>query len=70
MNYDAKTFLQGLFEAQISDDLPPEWAEEYEERAGILEFDGGLPRQQAEIQALREISGRIEQILQNNKLNY
>jgi hypothetical protein len=58
VNFDAKTFLQSLFDTQVSEDLPPEWAEEYEERAGILEFDGGLTRQQAETRALKEIAGR------------
>ncbi len=60
MNFDAKTFLQSLFETQVSEDLPPEWAEEYGERAGILEFDGGLTRQQAETQAMKEMAGRMK----------
>jgi hypothetical protein len=30
------------------DDLPPDWHELWEERAAIMEFDGGLPREQAE----------------------
>ena len=60
MNYDAKTFLKSLFGIEVSEDLPPEWADEYEERAGILEFDGGLPREQAETQALKEMNTRLK----------
>ena len=58
MNFNAKEFLQSLFETQISGILPPEWTEEYEERASILEFDGGLSRQESENQALQEIRAR------------
>ena len=58
MNFNAKEFLQSLFETQISGVLPLEWMEEYEERAAILEFDGGLSRQEAENQALQEIRAR------------
>ncbi|MBN2138296.1 MAG: hypothetical protein JW720_10860 [Sedimentisphaerales bacterium] len=58
MNYDAKIFLGSLFGIQVCEDLPPKWAEEYEERAGVLEFDGCLPRKQAETQALKEITAR------------
>ena len=58
MNFNAKEFLQSLFETQISGILPPEWMEEYDERAAILEFDGGLSRQEAENQALQEIRAR------------
>ena len=32
---------------------------EYEERAAILEYDGGLTRGEAEAQALREIAIRL-----------
>jgi len=31
---------------------------DFEERAAILEFDGGMPRAEAEIQAKREIEER------------
>lgn len=34
---------------------PPEWRERYEERAGIKEFEGNLPREIAEQQAEREV---------------
>ena len=35
---------------------------EYEERAGILQFDGGLSRDAAEKQALEEIRTRIKNL--------
>jgi len=41
-------------------DIPAPWADDYEERAAILEFDGGLPRQQAQRQARQEIIERIQ----------
>ena len=36
------------------------WLEDYEERAAILEYDGGLSRAEADSQALREIQERME----------
>lgn len=42
------------------DNLPLDWRYEYEERAAILEFDGGLTRKEAEKQALSEIEERIK----------
>ena len=44
------------------DDLPMDWRIEFEERAAILEFDGGLAREDADKQALREIAERIDQM--------
>ena len=44
------------------DDLPMDWRIEYEERAAILEFDGGLSRNEADSQALREIAERIDRM--------
>jgi len=35
-----------------ANDLPTNWREVYEERAAIMEFDGGLTRERAEAQAL------------------
>jgi hypothetical protein len=55
VKFNAKVFLQSLFNGQIDEHLPVECIEEYEERAGILEFDGGLTREEAEAQALQEI---------------
>ena len=34
--------------------LPPGWRQIYEERAAIMEFDGGATRNEAEAAALRE----------------
>ena len=34
---------------------PPEWREAFEERAGLMQFDGGLPRDRAEAEAERRV---------------
>lgn len=39
---------------------PEPWRSEYEERAGIMEFDGGLPRAKAERFAERCVRLRAE----------
>jgi hypothetical protein len=60
--------LRALREGRSLDDLdmagpeslPMEWRIEFEERAAILEYDGGLSREKAEILALREIFARIK----------
>ncbi len=44
------------------DDLPMDWRIEFEERAAILEYDGGLSREDADKQALSEIIVRIERL--------
>jgi hypothetical protein len=41
------------------DDLSAEWRVEFEERAAILEYDGGLVREHAEAVALGEIVDRM-----------
>lgn len=41
------------------DDLPPDWREMYEERAAVLEFDGGLRRERAEYLALLDIKRQL-----------
>jgi hypothetical protein len=41
------------------EDLDPDWRVEWEERAAIMEFDGGQPRERAEAAALREIVERM-----------
>jgi len=59
--------LRALREGRSLDDLdltgleslPMDWRIEYEERAAILEYDGGLSREAAEVKALREISERV-----------
>ena len=42
------------------DSLPMEWRIEYEERAAIMQFDGGLSREEADRRAFREILERIK----------
>ena len=42
------------------ENLPMDWRIEFEERAAILEYDGGLSRERAEVLALREIFTRIK----------
>src|SRR4051794_33446455 len=39
----------------IPNDLPPEWHLAWDERAAIMEYDGGLTRDQAEARALADI---------------
>jgi hypothetical protein len=41
-------------------DLPPDLHEAWQERAGIREFDGGLPRSQAEALALGDVLGHVD----------
>lgn len=41
------------------DSLPMDWRIDYEERAAILQYDGGLDRGEAEAHALQEIAQRI-----------
>ena len=43
-------------------DLPMDWRIEFEERAAILEYDGGLTRDEADAQALVEIKRRIQSL--------
>jgi hypothetical protein len=37
------------------EDLDPDWRVEWEERAAIREYDGGLPRERAEALALKDV---------------
>ena len=67
MSFNAKEFLKSLYETQTSSDLPSEWLEEFEERAAILEYDGHLPRNEAEKKALMEIVTRIKDIEEYKK---
>jgi len=50
-----------------TDDLPMDWRIEFEERAAILEYCGGLDRNYAERQALQEIDMRMK-CQKNNKI--
>jgi hypothetical protein len=36
-------------------DLPPEWHQRWDERAAMMEYDGGLHRERAEALALKDI---------------
>jgi hypothetical protein len=63
--FDAKAFLEGLYRPAPPawadfgpDDLPGDWRVEFEERAAIKEYDGGLPREQAAAEALAEVVNR------------
>jgi hypothetical protein len=62
VSFDAYEFLHRLFGLDVHADLSSEWVEEYEERAGILEFDGRLRRDQAEAEANQEIRKRIKNL--------
>jgi hypothetical protein len=59
MRFDAEEFLQSLFADDglpaCPADLPPEWHCWWDERAAILEFDAGLPREHAEAKALQMV---------------
>src|SRR5262249_52861929 len=41
------------------DDLPPDWRHVWEERAAIMEYDGGLPKEHAEAAALTDTLERM-----------
>ena len=47
--------------------LPINWRIEYEERAAILQWDGGLSRKDADIQALQEINARLRDTKRSEK---
>jgi hypothetical protein len=55
---EAETILASNIEP---DDLPGDWRVEWEERAAIMEYDGGLPRERAEAVALAAISQAMVQ---------
>ena len=42
------------------DDLPMDWRIEFEERAAIMQIDGGLSRDEADRRAFKEILERIK----------
>ncbi len=57
MTYDVRTFLAELLAPTMADgpgDLDGYWRQWYEERAGIMEYVGNLPRKRAEAMALAE----------------
>lgn len=62
MSFDATAFLADLFQAPARvcpANLSGDWRDEYEERAGIMEYCGGLSRARAEALALAETVGRM-----------
>ena len=42
------------------DSIPMDWRIEYEERAAIMQYDGGLSREEADKRAFSEILERIK----------
>ena len=42
------------------DDLPGDWRVWFEERAAIMEYHGGLPREHAEAEALKETVEKMQ----------
>ena len=49
------------------DDWPEDWRDNYEERAAIMEYDGGLKRNEAEAQAEQRIRIVYEQVYKNGQ---
>ena len=68
MTFDVVEYLNHLLKCDgdvVADiaspgDLPLNWRIEFEERAAILEYDGGLSREEADKQALQEILERLK----------
>ena len=62
--------LRALREGRSLDDLntatpdilPMDWRIEFEERAAILEYDGGLGREDADRRALEEVLQRMDRL--------
>jgi hypothetical protein len=53
---DVGAVLEGRIVPDLTPaDLPPDWHERWDERAAIMEYDGRLPREHAEAQALAHI---------------
>lgn len=63
MKFDAVEFLEGLFDPDRPHrnwpaspaELPADWYVEWDERAAIMEYDGGLTREHAEAEAFKLI---------------
>ena len=47
---------------------PAEAREEFEERAAIMEYDGGLPRQEAERKAYRLVGKKCGPVFEQGEL--
>ncbi len=56
---DRKAPAPAAIAAITPDDLPPEWHFVWDERAAIMEYEAGLPRERAEVLALAEIRQRM-----------
>jgi hypothetical protein len=73
MSYNAADFLAELFaptpaEADIRvEDLDADWRVWFEERAAIMEYDGGLSRERAEAMALAETIRLMREQIENLK---
>jgi hypothetical protein len=72
MSFDAIQFLEDLVqgnadvESTICDrESTTQWVSEYEERAAILEYEGGLEREAAEDQAREEVRVRLRTVEQS-----
>ena len=70
MRFDAVAFLESLFQVPATiegttnasfkkelhpKDLPADWHFVWDERAAIMEYDGGLTREHAEVAALQDV---------------
>lgn len=55
--------LEALWLTSLSpDDLPIEWRITWDERAAIMEYDGGLPRERAEALALAYVIDQMKRV--------
>ena len=59
--------LDDILDITGPEGLSKDWRIEYEERAAILEYDGGLVREEAEALALQEIRVRTREYDQKNR---
>jgi hypothetical protein len=52
--------MLGLLQGRLNPiDLPPDWRIAWEERAAIMEYEGGLPRERAEVLALTDVLNQM-----------
>jgi hypothetical protein len=57
---DRKVSTESPVPAIGPDDLPADWHLLWDERAAIMEYDGGMPREQAEFLALADVLRAME----------
>jgi len=50
---------QAVIEA-LREELPAQWHEIWDERSAIMEYEGDLPREQAEAQALKQVLAMMQ----------